>query len=148
MKKSVKKVLAALLSVLLFASLFTTTAFADGASDLAAAKDKLNTALANFYGSVGNAWVSVNTDAIYANYMAKVDAAAAKWAEENPFLAMLVWSEGAVTVYKDGVEIHQYYADKAAASAAVFYENVAANVDAVTEAYVANVNAFLANLKK
>ena len=101
MKKSVKKVLAALLSVLLFASLFTTTAFAAEAKtataeEVAAARQALNDTINEMYAiqkeqyigayGTGNMLVDVNVKIAQA-VVAKQDAYIEKVAEKNPALA-------------------------------------------------------------
>ena len=152
MKKSVKKVLAALLSVLLFASLFTTTAFAatPGEQAVADAKGALNDAIDNFYSKFGKAWIGLNTDVVYANYMAKLDAVKAAYVAEvaakNPTLGAILADP---SLYGDitaalNVFYATYYGELANYATAAAYESIAAHVEEFTNNYVAAVDAVVA----
>ncbi len=157
MKKSVKKVLAALLSVLLFASLFTTTAFAAGPTqaDVADAQKTLNEAIENFYSKVGKAWIGVDTDAVDATWKAKLDGAILANLEKNyPAVAAMIDAgiDPATAIAEIGPALSMIAKGIITANAnqaiSTLYENQAAAIDKATEAYVANLEAFFENLAK
>ena len=128
MKKSVKKVLAALLSVLLFASLFTTTAFAAEAKtataeEVAAARQALNDTINEMYAIQNEQYIGMwGTGSILATInvkiaqavVAKQDAYFEKAAEKNPELAkFFTYDKDGHFTGIDTAALNKAYNDKA-----------------------------------
>ena len=159
MKKSVKKVLAALLSVLLFASLFTTTAFAakaPGQEDVEAAQKTLNSALDKFYGNVGQWYVNMekmNKEIYNAAVDKAADAIATNLVKNYPGIAAMIAAgvDPATAWEKWSVGFNNYWKGYATFVTNEYYaaglEAVAAHVDAAADAYLANLAKFEANLE-
>lgn len=155
MKKSVKKVLAALLSVLLFASLFTTTAFAaaPGQADVDAAKKELNAALDKFYGGLAvfnsgdlqeyvyHVYVDKAAQAIAANLIKNYPAIAAMIANGiDPAKALEAFSVALNYGYQ---QLGIYMVNEAIAEN---LSNQAAAIDKAADAYAANLQKFVDNI--